>query len=58
MRLYVSLRPNEATLLTALAERERRDPRDQAAYLIARALKRDRIGSPERRPTEREEAPR
>jgi len=38
MRLYVSLRPAEAARLSELAQRERRDPRDQAAYLIARAL--------------------
>jgi hypothetical protein len=41
MRMYISLRPAEATRLSELAERERRDPRDQAAYLIVRALERD-----------------
>jgi hypothetical protein len=41
MRMYISLRPAEATRLAELAERERRDPRDQAAYLIALALEPD-----------------
>lgn len=45
MRMYISLRPSEATRLTELAERERRDPRDQAAYLVAQALERDRPDS-------------
>ena len=52
MRMYISLRPAEATRLSELAERERRDPRDQAAYLIARELERDALGESDRQPAE------
>ena len=38
MRMYISLKPTEASRLSELAERERRHPKDQAAYLIARGL--------------------
>lgn len=36
--LYVRLAPLERAALTTCAERERRDPRDQAALLIAAQL--------------------
>jgi hypothetical protein len=36
--LYVRLAPEERDLLNELALRERRDPRDQAAMLIAEGL--------------------
>lgn len=41
MRLSIHLEKEELERLSALAERERRDPRDQAAYLIAKALERE-----------------
>jgi len=41
MRLYVTLDRVEADRLAEAARRERRRPKDQAAYLIARALERD-----------------
>jgi hypothetical protein len=40
MRLIVWLPPEKAEVLKRLAQEERRDPRDQAAYLIDRALAR------------------
>ncbi len=38
-RLFVPITWREAEALRTLAERERRDPRHQAAYFIAEALK-------------------
>jgi hypothetical protein len=38
VRIYVALTRAEAARLSALAERERRQPKDQAAYLLVRAL--------------------
>lgn len=37
-RVTVTLNPDERSALIALAQRERRDPRDQAAIVIRRAL--------------------
>jgi len=39
-RLIVWIPPDKAEQLKALAQRERRDVRDQAAYLIERSLAR------------------
>jgi hypothetical protein len=38
MRMFLSLTPDEAKALGRLAERERRDPRQQAALLLRQAL--------------------
>ena len=38
-RLFVPITWREAEALRRLAERERRDPRHQAAYMLAEALK-------------------
>ena len=38
MRVYISLTKTEAERLSEVARRERRRPKDQAAYLVARAL--------------------
>jgi hypothetical protein len=53
MRLYVTLDRVEADRLAEAARRERRRPKDQAAYLIARALERDAEGSRRREPEDR-----
>ncbi len=37
-RITITLKPNEKTALLQLAERERRYPGDQAAWLIRQAL--------------------
>jgi hypothetical protein len=52
MRIYISLRPAEASQLVDLAERERRAPKDQAAYLIVRGLEREERREPVIRPSE------
>ena len=39
-RVYVRVRPETVEQIVQLAERERRDPADQAALLIERALAR------------------
>ena len=51
MRLYVPLTVNEAARLAESAQRDRRRPQDQAAYLIVRALEFDRSETTE--PVER-----
>ena len=40
LKIYVPLEPIERRSLNALAERERRDVRDQAAIIIRRELER------------------
>jgi hypothetical protein len=49
-RIYVSLKASECDALFALAERERRDVRDQAALLIRYALLDEGLLSPESPP--------
>lgn len=40
VKINVSLKPVERDALVQLAERERRDPRDQAALIVVRELER------------------
>ncbi len=40
VRMTITLKTGEAGVLAELAYRERRDPRDQAAYLIREGLER------------------
>ena len=43
MRMTIWLDPDDAQRLRARAERERRDPRDEAALIIARSVRQTRL---------------
>jgi hypothetical protein len=55
--MKVLLQPNERAALLTLAQRERRDPRAQAALIIRRELERLRLMSPDPPPEQAESRP-
>lgn len=55
-RIMVTLRQDEREALRVLAERERRDPRDQAALLIRGELERRGLLLPDRQHNEQAQA--
>lgn len=56
MRITITLMPIESEVLWALAQREHRDPRDQAAFLIRAELTRRGLLSADPMPTEMQSA--